>query len=250
MADDQNGSAAEQQMAMLIDGDNAQSAFTREILAECSKYGRITIRRVYGDWTTPSMNGWKETLQENAIQPVQQFRNTVGKNATDSMMIIDAMDVLHAGHVGGFCLVTSDSDYTRLATRLRESGAFVMGIGRSMTPKSFTNACDLFVFVENLRPTPEQPAGGANNKPTVPAKAPLTEALPLLQKAFELAVQDDGWAFLSSIGASLRSLDPSFDHRTFGCPTLRALVASFPAEIELQEEKKPSGNTILSMRVR
>jgi hypothetical protein len=222
----------------------------KEILAEASKYGRITIRRIYGDWTSPNMNGWKDCLQENAIQPVQQFRYTVGKNATDSAMIIDAMDVLHSGNVGGFCLVTSDSDYTRLATRLRESGAFVMGIGRSMTPKAFTSACDLFVFVENLRLSEEQPPDSANNKPTTTAKASPQKALPLLQKAFELSVQDNGWAYLSSMGGSLRSLDPSFDYRTFGCSSLRSLVAYFSNLIELREEKKSPGNTIVSMRFR
>lgn len=237
-------------MAILIDGDNAQSSFVKEILAEASKYGRITIRRIYGDWTTPGMNGWKECLQENAIQPIQQFRFTIGKNATDSAMIIDAMDVLHSGHVGGFCLVTSDSDYTRLATRLRESGALVMGIGRSSTPKAFTSACDVFVFVENLRPGVDDSVPASNKKVVPAGKAPVQEALPLLRKAFELTVQDDGWAFLSSIGGSLRSLDPTFDHRTFGCPSLRALVASFSDEIELREEKKPSGNLILSMKLK
>lgn len=249
MAEDQNGSGAKRPMAILIDGDNAQATFVKEILAEATKYGRITVRRIYGDWTTPGMNGWKECLQENAIQPMQQFRYTVGKNATDSAMIIDTMDVLHSGVVNGFCLVTSDSDYTRLATRLRESGAFVMGIGRSSTPKAFTSACDLFVFVENLRPGLDD--SSASNKKAIPAgKTPVQEALPLLKKAFELAAQDDGWAFLSSIGASLRSLDPTFDHRTFGCPSLRALVECFSKEIELREEKKPSGNLILSMKFR
>ncbi len=196
------------------------------------------------------MNGWKDCLQENAIQPIQQFRYTVGKNATDSAMIIDAMDVLHSGHVSGFCLVTSDSDYTRLATRLRESGAFVLGIGRSSTPKAFTSACDVFVFVENLRPGLDDSAPASNKKPVPSGKAPAQEALPLLRKAFELTVQDDGWAFLSSIGGSLRSLDPTFDHRTFGCPSLRALVASFSDEIELRDEKKPSGNIVLSMKLK
>jgi hypothetical protein len=248
MAEEQNGSGVKKPMAMLIDGDNAQAVFVREILAEASKYGRITIRRIYGDWTTPSMNGWKDCLQENAIQPIQQFRYTVGKNATDSAMIIDTMDILHSGDIVSYCLVTSDSDYTRLATRLRESGAFVMGIGRSSTPKAFTSACDLFVFIENLRPGLGDMAVVPNKK-TVPSdKTPVQPALPLLQKAFELSVQDDGWAFLSSIGGSLRSLDPTFDHRTFGCPSLRALVASFSDEIEVREEKKPSGNLIVSMK--
>jgi len=248
MADEQNGSNNNRPIAMLIDADNAQAAFVKEVLAEASKYGRITVRRIYGDWTTPNMNGWKDCLQENAIQPIQQFRYTVGKNATDSAMIIDTMDILHSGAVGGFCLVTSDSDYTRLATRLRESGAFVMGIGRNATPKAFTNACDLFVFVENLRSETQDPTEPVDKKMAIPEKTPAQEVLPLLQKAFELSAQEDGWAFLGSIGASLRSLDPSFDHRTFGFSSLRSLVANFPALIELREQKKSAGNTIISMR--
>jgi uncharacterized LabA/DUF88 family protein len=248
MADEQNGANSKRPIAMLIDADNAQAAFAKDVLAEASKYGRITIRRIYGDWTTPNMNGWKDCLQDNAIQPIQQFRYTVGKNATDSAMIIDTMDILHSGAVNGFCLVTSDSDYTRLATRLRESGAFVMGIGRSSTPKAFTNACDLFVFIENLRPETDGSTETIEKKVAARARTPAQEALPLLQKAFELSAQDDGWAFLSSIGASLRSLDPSFDHRTFGFTSLRSLVANFSKSIELREEKKSAGNTILSIR--
>lgn len=137
-------------LAMLIDGDNAQAALLDQMLAETGKYGIITIRRVYGDWTEPQMKSWKQTLNTHALQPVQQFRYTVGKNATDSAMIIDAMDVLYTAGVDGFCLVSSDSDYTRLATRIREKNMFVMGIGKAMTPRAFVNACDVFVYTENL----------------------------------------------------------------------------------------------------
>ena len=137
-------------LAMLIDGDNASAAIIGEMLAETSKYGLVTIRRIYGDWTESNMKSWKETLQSHALQPIQQFRNTVGKNATDSAMIIDAMDILYTSGVDGFCLVSSDSDYTRLAIRIREKNLFVMGIGRLLTPRSFVNACDLFVYTENL----------------------------------------------------------------------------------------------------
>ena len=151
-----------QRIAMLIDGDNAQPSMIEKMLAETTKYGLITIRRIYGDWTASNMGGWKEVLQTHAIQPIQQFRYTVGKNATDSAMIIDAMDLFYSGAVDGFCLVSSDSDYTRLATRIREQGIFVMGIGKKQTPRAFVNACDLFVYVENLGPAesskPEQPA--------------------------------------------------------------------------------------------
>src|SRR5512136_700959 len=146
-------------IAILIDGDNAQSNLLPQMLVETGKYGLVTVRRIYGDWTTPNMNSWKDVLNFHAVQPVQQFRYTVGKNATDSAMIIDAMDLLHAGVVDGFCLVSSDSDYTRLATRIRESGVFVMGIGEKKTPKPFVNACDVFVYTSNLI---------AEHKPTRP----------------------------------------------------------------------------------
>jgi len=137
-------------IAILIDGDNAQSSLLPQMLVEAGRHGQVTVRRIYGDWTTNSMNSWKETLNYHAFQPIQQFRYTVGKNATDSAMIIDAMDILHSGVVDGFCLVSSDSDYTRLATRIRETGIFVMGIGEKKTPKAFVNACDVFVYTENL----------------------------------------------------------------------------------------------------
>jgi uncharacterized LabA/DUF88 family protein len=235
-------------IAMLIDGDNAQPSLVREILAEASKYGRTTLRRNYGDWTMPNLNGWKETLQENAIQPVQQFRHTIGKNATDSAMIIDAMDILHSNAVDGFCLVSSDSDYTRLATRIRERGLFVMGIGQKKTPKAFTNTCDVFVFTENLVPQKQQTTAVAKKVTAAPAAVPAADALPLLRKAFELSVQDDGWARLSSMGAHLRSLDPSFDHRTFGCSSLRALVTKLSGTIEMREEIATGGNIIVFIR--
>src|SRR5512140_1156089 len=139
-----------QKIAVLIDGDNAQSSLLPQMLVEAGRHGQVTVRRIYGDWTTNNMNSWKETLNYHAFQPIQQFRYTVGKNATDSAMIIDAMDLLHSGVVDGFCLVSSDSDYTRLATRIRETGIFVMGIGEKKTPKAFVNACDVFVYTENL----------------------------------------------------------------------------------------------------
>ena len=143
-------------IAMLIDGDNAQPSLIEHVLAETTKYGVVTTRRVYGDWTTPNMSGWKDSLHSYAVQPMQQFRYTVGKNATDSALIIDAMDLLHGGTVGGFCIVSSDSDYTRLATRIREQDPFVMGVGRANTPKSFVNACEVFVYTENLFPRPRK----------------------------------------------------------------------------------------------
>ncbi|MFN8413470.1 MAG: NYN domain-containing protein [Anaerolineales bacterium] len=150
MTDEQMKSLARTKIAMLIDGDNAQAGLLAQMLVEAGRHGQVTVRRIYGDWTTASMNSWKDTLNFHAFQPIQQFRYTVGKNATDSAMIIDAMDILHSGVVDGFCLVSSDSDYTRLATRIRETGIFVMGIGEKKTPKPFVNACDVFVYTENL----------------------------------------------------------------------------------------------------
>jgi len=235
-------------IAVLIDGENAQPSLLGETLAEISKYGRSTIRRIYGDWTTPNMNGWKSVLQENAIQPIQQFRHTVGKNATDSAMIIEAMDILHSGVADGFCVVSSDSDYTRLATRIRERGLFVIGIGRLKTAKSFTNACDVFVFTENL--TPQAGKSGARSvESTIPATTlSVMKALPLLQKALKNSAQDDGWATLSSVGSTMRSLDSSFDHRTYGCPNLRTLIGKFSDLLEIREEKTTGGNTVAFVR--
>jgi len=235
-------------IAMLIDGDNAQPSLLREMLAEVSKYGRTTLRRIYGDWTTPQMNGWKVTLQENAIQPVQQFRFTVGKNATDSALIIDAMDILHAGVVDGFCLVSSDSDFTRLATRIREKGVFVMGIGERKTPKSFTNACDLFVFTENLALPAANSGGKAKSPESSPRALPVAEALPVLQKAFDLCVPENGWANLGALGSSLRKLDPSFDHRTYGCSSLKALITKSSSAIQVREDKKANGGAVVLVR--
>jgi uncharacterized LabA/DUF88 family protein len=235
-------------IAMLIDGDNAQPSLIKEMLAEASKYGRVTIRKIYGDWTTPQMNRWKETLHETAVQPVQQFRYTVGKNATDSALIIDAMDVLHSGVAGGFCLVSSDSDFTRLATRIREKGVFVMGIGDRKTPKSFTNGCDVFVFTENLSlPVSKGGESAKDATPTVKAQ-PVADALPLVRKAFEMSVSENGWSNLGTLGQSLRKLDPSFDHRTFGCSNLKSLITKLPGAFNVREEKKESGGASIMVK--
>ncbi|MFZ4802979.1 MAG: NYN domain-containing protein, partial [Chlorobium sp.] len=165
MPEEQISSLSRRKIAMLIDGDNAQSSLLSQMLVEAGKYGMVTVRRIYGDWTTPNMNSWKDVLNFHAIQPIQQFRYTIGKNATDSAMIIDAMDILHSRVVDGFCLVSSDSDYTRLATRIRETGIFVMGIGEKKTPKPFVNACDVFVYTENLV-TETKPAKPRVRKPS------------------------------------------------------------------------------------
>ena len=228
--------------AVLIDGDNAQPSLIQEVLAEVSQYGRTTFRRIYGDWTTPNMNAWKETLQENAIQPVQQFRHAKGKNSTDSAMIIDAMDILHSGAVDGFCLVSSDSDYTRLATRIREQGLFVLGIGNTETVVAFTMACDKFVFNKSI-PKKEQTNAESKTVTVTATAVPAKNALPLLRKAFESCVRDRGWAHLGEMGNRLKKLDRNFGYRAFGCSSLRALVTKLPDEIELQKKVGTNGNT-------
>ncbi|MCC9138444.1 NYN domain-containing protein [Pontibacter silvestris] len=214
-------------MSLLIDGDNAQPSLIVKLMAEAGKYGSITIRRIYGDWTTPQMNGWKECLNNHAIQPIQQFRYTVGKNATDSALIIDAMDLLHSEVVDGFCIVSSDSDYTRLATRIRESGVFVMGIGQRKTPKPFVNACNVFIYTENLTDDIDDKLIAETDKPEADENGQDNQRLnpvPMLKEAFSMAADEDGWAHLGSMGMSLRQLDPSFDPRTFGYGQLSQLI--------------------------
>lgn len=237
-------------IAILIDGDNAQPSLTNSILTETSKYGLITIRRIYGDWTTSNMGGWKEVLHTHAVQPIQQFRYTIGKNATDSAMIIDAMDILYSGVVDGFCLVSSDSDYTRLATRIREKGFFVMGIGKKTTPRAFVNACDVFLYTENLANDHE-----LSSKKSSPKKKgepeDSAEPIPMLKNAYDMAAQDDGWASLGTVGSYLRQLDPGFDPRTYGHKRLSLLVRAFPDIFKIKEiksEDSPSGALFISLK--
>ncbi len=187
MTNEQLKPLARDKIAVLIDGDNAQAGLLSKMLVEAGRYGQVTVRRIYGDWTTTSMNSWKDTLNFHAFQPIQQFRYTIGKNATDSAMIIDAMDILHSGVVDGFCLVSSDSDYTRLATRIRETGIFVMGIGEKKTPKPFVNACDVFVYTENLvtekKPAQQKPKSLDKSK-KVKEEKEEADPIPLLTQAF------------------------------------------------------------------
>lgn len=222
-------------IAMLIDGDNAQPSLIDKILSEAGKYGAVSVRRIYGDWTTSNMGGWKESLNNHAIQPIQQFRYTVGKNATDSALIIDAMDLLHGKLADGFCLVSSDSDYTRLATRIREAGIFVMGIGQIKTPKAFVNACNVFIYTENLMPQePSRKSAGGRRGKKEEAPVRAADPLPLLRKAFDMAVEENGWAKMGSIGMALRQLDPSFDPRTYGCRQLSQLFKPLDKVFELR----------------
>lgn len=211
-------------LAMLIDGDNAQPTLLDKVLAEAAKYGQVTVRRIYGDWTRPNLNGWKKVLNSHAVVPVQQFAYTTGKNATDSAMIIDAMDILHGQTVGGFCIVSSDSDYTRLATRVREQGLFVMGVGENKTPEAFVSACEVFVYTENLTAEPkakQQEAKGAS-----------LEWLALVSQAVEMSANEEGWANLAAVGSNLLKLSPAFDSRTYGHKQLSSLIKSQPNTFE------------------
>jgi len=252
-------------IALLIDGDNAQPSLIGKILTEAGKYGLVTIRRIYGDWTTVNMQGWKHTLNDNAIQPIQQFRYTVGKNATDSAMIIDAMDILHTHQVDGFCLVSSDSDYTRLATRVREIGFFVMGVGKQTTPKAFVNACNIFIYTENLVPKQqrsrkERPAPRRAENQGEPKKKEEHEheeeegpkkydPVPLLKGAFDMAVEEGGWASLSTMGFYLRQLDPGFDPRTYGHKQLSQLIKSYSDLFEMKyQDDKGRTNVFLKLK--
>lgn len=235
------------QIALLIDGDNAQPSLLERMLEEAAKYGILTVRRIYGDWTESNMKGWKEALQDHAIQPVQQFRYTTGKNATDSALIIDAMDVMHSGAVGGFCLVSSDSDYTRLATRIREQGFFVMGIGRSNTPKAFVNACEVFVHTENLADKDE----GVETTPAARRAGRKQGGAPkALIQAAEMAAADDGWASLGAVGTRLRQLDSSFDPRSYGHRQLSQLVRAYPDAFEVREDRTDAGRSDIYVRIK
>jgi uncharacterized LabA/DUF88 family protein len=213
-------------IALLVDGDNAQPKLLRLSLEEASKYGKVTIRRIYGDWTTPKMNGWKELLNELAFSPIQKFSYTTGKNSTDSALIIDAMDILHDSLVDGFCIVSSDSDYTGLAKRIREDGIFVMGIGAKKTPVAFVKSCEIFTYCENIDKSineiiiktkdkkPEKNIHPKDDKPSV--------NIGIIDKAFEMSVGENELVYISTIGTNIRKLDPSFDCRTYGYKTLTA----------------------------
>lgn len=227
-------------LALLIDGDNAQASLLPEMLAEVSKYGTMIIRRVYGDWSDQNMNGWRQVLHIYALHPEQQFAYTKGKNATDIALVIDAMDFLHTAGIDGVCIVSSDSDYTRLATRIREKNLFVMGIGRQQTPRAFVNACTIFVYTENLKQENETIISDVILPETVSEEASINADDPiqlerLFTTAFESAVQDNGWASLAVMGGVLRQLDPAFDSRTYGYKQLSQLVQAYSDFIEMNK---------------
>jgi len=222
-------------LAVLIDADNAQPSIAEGLLAEVAKFGTAHVKRAYGDWTGTSLKGWKDQLLAQSIQPIQQFAYTRGKNATDAAMVIDAMDLLYSGRFDGFCIVSSDSDFTRLAARLRESGLIVYGFGERKTPKPFVAACDKFIYIENLTVTGTDvaPAGAPAGEVSEPAPraAPATQLkgdaalVTLLRNAVEAASDDDGWAPLASVGQIITNQRPDFDSRSYGYPKLSDLIA-------------------------
>jgi len=240
-------------LAVLIDADNAQAAVIQELLAEVSRYGTATIKRAYGDWTTTNLRGWKDVLHKMAIQPIQQFSYTTGKNATDSALIIDAMDVLHDNAVDGFCLVSSDSDFTRLATRIREAGLLVYGFGERKTPEPFVAACDKFIYTEILRTKPQEPRAEAmpastNAKPVVET-AELPALRPMIETAVDAVARDDGWAPLGPVGSQMNKNNPSFDPRNYGFAQLGKLMRK-QDYLEIKEVPIGDGSTNVHLHVR
>src|SRR6056300_2065011 len=195
-------------LAVLIDGDNIPSAYMKEMMEEIAKYGNPTIKRIYGDWTKPNLSKWKNVLLENAIQPIQQYGYTSGKNATDSAMIIDAMDILYSGKVNGFCLVSSDSDFTRLATRLREAGMQVIGIGEKKTPNPFIVACDKFIYLEILRKQSEGKADPKESNKSSFDKITNKE-INLITSSINDLSDEEGWAFLGDVGSLIQKKRPN-----------------------------------------
>ena len=211
-------------LAVLIDADNAQPTIAEALLAEIAKFGTAHVKRAYGDWTSTHMKGWKEQLLTQSIQPMQQFGYTSGKNATDSAMIIDAMDLLYSGRFDGFCIVSSDSDFTRLAARIRESGLIVYGFGERKTPDPFVAACDKFIYTDILvaKPGGEQPL-----KPRTAAQLKQDAGLVnLLRNALEAASDDDGWAALGGVGSIITKQRPDFDARSYGYSKLSELITA------------------------
>ena len=241
-------------LAVLIDADNAQAAVIEGLLAEIARFGEATVKRIYGDFAAPTSASWKKVLQQYAIKPVQQFAYTTGKNATDSTLIIDAMDLLYTRKFDGFCLITSDSDFTGLAMRLREEGLTVFGFGEKKTPDAFRNACHKFVFTEVLRPSivaaPAASAQKTESEPKVAAPHPPCEVTDPKQEfpkkfvltALEHSIDDAGWAHLGTFGSYLTKLQPDFDSRLYGYKKLSDLVKAKTA-LFVTEERQPPGST-------
>lgn len=222
----------DKRLAVLIDGDNSSYRRIDEMMEELAKFGVPTIKRIYGDWTQTNNDGWKNELLENAITPIQQFAYTVGKNATDSALIIDAMDILYTNVVDGFCIVSSDSDFTRLATRLREAGKFVIGMGEEKTPSAFIKACDRFIYLSVINPK-------KNSKNFINDKK-RESVLNLIRTSIEDVADDNGYAFLADVGNLMNKKRPDFDPRNYGFMKLSLLIKSLN---EFEVEERPVGNS-------
>lgn len=252
-------------LAVLIDADNARASLIEPLLKEITKYGTANVKRIYGDWTKPQLNNWKEKLNEFVIQPIQQFGYTTGKNSTDSALIIDAMDLLYTQNFDGFCIISSDSDFTRLASRIRESGLFVYGFGEKKTPLPFVKACDRFIYTEILEVEERivsrlvtELVGVEENKlstslqansislSTVQAMKNKKELVKLIKSAYEAVAEEDGWANLGPVGAQLTKLSPSFDSRNYGYKKLGELIRTvdFFEIKETPHEKNPSAKEL------
>jgi uncharacterized LabA/DUF88 family protein len=231
---------AHDKLAVLIDADNARPAIVEGLLAEIAKYGTAHVKRIYGDWTKPDLNGWKAALLRHSIQPIQQFRYTVGKNATDSAMIIDAMDLLYSERFDAFCIVSSDSDFTRLASRIRESGRTVYGFGEKKTPEPFRTACDKFIYTEVLARTAETESEAPPDKRSARELRGDTRLVSLLRNAIEATSDDDaGWAQLSRIGQNVNKQSPDFDSRNYGYGKLSGLISGIGL---FETEERQIGN--------
>lgn len=231
-------------LAVLIDADNIPYSNVKGMLDEISKFGIPSIKRIYGDWTKPTVSGWKPALLQHAITPVQQYSYTTGKNATDSAMIIDAMDILHREHVDGFCIVSSDSDFTRLATRLRESSKLVIGIGEKKTPKPFIVACDKFIYLEILanpegntkEPTTKTTKANTNTKTDNEVDKVDKKLINLIKASINDIADDSGWAFMAQVGSLVNKKRPDFDPRNYGFPKLTPMIKSLNKVFEIDEQ--------------
>lgn len=237
-------------LAVLIDADNVPYANIKGMMEEIAKYGTPTTKRIYGDWTRPALAGWKSVLLEHAIVPIQQYSYTTGKNSTDSAMIIDAMDILYSGKVEGFCIVSSDSDFTRLAIRLRESGMKVIGIGEKKTPNPFIAGCDRFIYIEVL----ESPKGESDKPPKTKKEKTLLqridkESLQLLTTTVNDVADEDGWAYLGDVGNLVLKKRPQFDPRNYGFTKLTPMLKSLKTVFEI-DEREAEGKKIKHVYVR
>jgi len=236
-------------LAVLIDADNIPYSAIKGMLDEITKFGVPSIKRIYGDWTKPTVSGWKPALLEHAITPIQQYSYTSGKNATDSAIIIDAMDILYSGKVGGFCIVSSDSDFTRLATRLREAGMLVIGIGEKKTPNPFIVACDKFIYIEILKTKTKEKESEEDKELEKEAFDAITvKEIKLIATTITDLSDDDGWAFLGDVGSLLQKKQPNFDPRNYGFQKLTPLIKSTGKFIIEQRDSQKRKSKLIFVR--